>query len=241
MGLTGQQRIERGVPICGAKLKHGREGVCTAYPVPGNSRCRIHGGAARKGIDAPSYKNGRYTKLEKMKLMLPASYGDTVEDALSDPDLLSLRPDIAVLLAMEEDLWKQVASQSGDGDLWREVQKTWALFLKANKAKDVTAVNQRINELNKLINDGRSNHEIIDRILTVKEQVRKTKETEMKRIVASKMYITLQEAIGLFAKIKNGIIDGVEMHISDKAEGERLMTYLMEVMFSMIAMEENGE
>src|SRR5689334_1272270 len=56
-----------------------------------NGRCRIHGGLQPQGIARPGFKTGRYSKY------LPARLAGRYEEAASDPELLALKDDIALL------------------------------------------------------------------------------------------------------------------------------------------------
>ena len=46
---------------CGAKNRQGNP--CQKWPIKGRNRCRNHGGKSLRGVDSPSFKNGRYSKL----------------------------------------------------------------------------------------------------------------------------------------------------------------------------------
>lgn len=91
-----------GKKVCGAKLKSG-PGRCQCPIVsPVNGRCRIHGGTAKRGVANPRLKNGRYS------LDLPTQVAARYESALSDPNLLSVRDDIALLQAAIADVMGEI-------------------------------------------------------------------------------------------------------------------------------------
>ncbi|HAL28765.1 MAG TPA: hypothetical protein DCP25_18825 [Chloroflexi bacterium] len=63
----------RGVHLgrdCGAKLRPG--GSCPELPVPGRSRCRVHGGATPVGRDSPHFIHGRAPAPSLRALSAPA-------------------------------------------------------------------------------------------------------------------------------------------------------------------------
>lgn len=75
---------------CGAKTKSGSP--CQLPPVAGRNRCKYHGGKTPvAGPDHPTWKHGRYSKA------IPKGLKSLLEQAASDPDLLNLRDEIAVL------------------------------------------------------------------------------------------------------------------------------------------------
>ncbi len=76
--------------ICGARNRQGEP--CRVAPMP-NGRCYRHGGPTPSGIASPNLKHGRYSR------HLPERLLGRYEEALSDPELLSLRDDIALVQA----------------------------------------------------------------------------------------------------------------------------------------------
>ena len=81
-----------------------------------NGVCRVHGGQSRAGFEHPSLKHGRYSK------HLPTKAMAEFQQALHDPELLSLRNDIALVDVRLNEL---VAGLSGDTlpdtPTWREI------------------------------------------------------------------------------------------------------------------------
>ena len=74
---------------CGAKCRDGHS--CKGKPMA-NGRCRMHGGAAT----GRPIIHGRYSK------SLPADLKDRYEYFKADPDILSLKPEIALARTMME-------------------------------------------------------------------------------------------------------------------------------------------
>jgi hypothetical protein len=83
---------EEGRRICGATKKRGG-GRCQTRQVLSNGRCRMHGGNQKRGLASPNLKTGRYSQ------DLPTRVLARYEAALSDPSLLSLKDDIALVQA----------------------------------------------------------------------------------------------------------------------------------------------
>lgn len=93
---------QNGKKVCGAKLKSG-PGRCQSPIVSAtNGRCRIHGGTVPRGISNPRVKSGRYS------VDLPTRVAARYESALSDPNLLSVRDDIALLQAAIADVMGEI-------------------------------------------------------------------------------------------------------------------------------------
>lgn len=64
---------------------------CENPKEPDRDRCKFHGGASPRGVEHPNYRGRGYSK------DIPVGLADKVIDALNDPDLISLRHEIALL------------------------------------------------------------------------------------------------------------------------------------------------
>lgn len=83
---------------CGAKTRSGSP--CRKPKVPGRPRCRLHGGLSlAAGPTHPRWKHGRYSVVG-----VPENLAAQVQRAAEDPDLLSLREEIALVQATIVDL-----------------------------------------------------------------------------------------------------------------------------------------
>ena len=108
---------------CTAKSKRtGKQ--CKGWSVPGRTVCYQHGGATPRGMALPQTKTGRYSR------DLPTRLAARYQESLSDPDLLALREEIALIDARLGDLLKRVDSGES-GVLWDLLQKTYREFVMA--------------------------------------------------------------------------------------------------------------
>jgi hypothetical protein len=78
------------VARCGARTRNGA-GPCRQPGMAPSGRCRLHGGKSPRGLASPLTKTGRYSR------DLPTRVAARYESALADPELLSVRDDIALL------------------------------------------------------------------------------------------------------------------------------------------------
>ena len=81
---------------CGAKTRSGAP--CKNAPVTGANRCRMHGGKTPRGVALPQTRHGRYSKDLPTRLL--ARY----EEAVTDPELLNLSSEIALVDSMTRDV-----------------------------------------------------------------------------------------------------------------------------------------
>src|SRR5262249_52499599 len=105
---------------CRAKSKRSQE-RCKRWATPGREVCRMHGGRTLIGLAAPRLKTGRYSKF--LPIRLAADY----ERAAHDPELLSLRHELAVVEARIIDLLGRVDTGEAGG-LWHRARVAWQML-----------------------------------------------------------------------------------------------------------------
>jgi hypothetical protein len=177
---------------CGAKTRGARGGrPCKNWPVTGSTRCRMHGGMSKPaGPLHHAYKNGRYSKVLENLIIR-----DLYDAARTDPKLLQLNEDIALLVAKQQETlgglrtgkstaaWEALAvlldrarqALAGDGDL--------AATLDA--IGDVVANG---------VNDGAIWAEYTERT----ERIRRLIDTQRRYEEGLRMYLPLDQAQAIF-------------------------------------------
>lgn len=102
-------RGKDGRTVCGARTRTG--GRCQDGVVFENGRCRRHKGAAPRGVENPLTQNGRYS------LDLPTRVLTRYLTALADPELLSVRDDIALLQGAIQDIMAELKEAEARPDI----------------------------------------------------------------------------------------------------------------------------
>lgn len=171
-------------------------------PLEGRDRCKQHGGAS----PGRPIIHGRRSKY------LPARLLERVEDGLTDTNLISLTEDVALMDALicEEcenlgedkpaELWKQAARQFSDYQNKKD----------ADDPKERAAGMAAYWALKETLENGNGVYERIGRIVNLTEQKRKLSESELKRLVAAKQFVTVQELTIFVARLQNLIIESVK-------------------------------
>lgn len=179
---------------CQAKAKStGKQ--CQRSAVSGKRVCTVHGGLTPGGVASPNFKTGRYSKY------LPDRLTSRYEQAVSDPQLLELNHEIALIDSRLSDLLSRV--DSGEtGQLWQEVSKAWQAH-KATKS-DETAV-----QLDTLIKKGHDDYQAWNEIQNTIEQRRRLVESERKRLVEAQQYVTAVQAMTMIGNVLAIIKDNV--------------------------------
>lgn len=102
---------------CGAKTRAGT--TCEIAPVAGRTRCRLHGGATPRGpAIGPAFKHGRYS------LDRPTRLAAQYEELQADPDLTSVREEMALIHTRITEVLSQLSDELTDAqtrEVWREI------------------------------------------------------------------------------------------------------------------------
>jgi hypothetical protein len=151
-------------------------------------RCIKHGGkTGPTGIAHPSFKHGRYVK------SLPSRLAAQFEESESDPELMSLKAEVALIDARVADLLLN-AHEGGAHSVFADISKAWKQLQYANKDKDKQKINDAIRAMNEAINAGRSEALVWEQINKLIETRRKMVLAEGKRLQMLDQFITVQEA-----------------------------------------------
>lgn len=189
--------------MCGAKTRAGTPCRLAAMP---NGRCKFHGGMSPAGVTHYKYGTGK-TRRSKY---LPDNLIGKYEEALADPELLSLREDIALTETRINELMELLATP-GAAAAWGSVSAAFDDLRVAMNAKDVVEIQTALASLNSAIDEGAGYGVLWGQIFEVTEQRRKLVESEGKRLVAMQQMITNDRALLLISALL-GIL---KAHITD--------------------------
>ena len=192
---------------CGAKTRSGEP--CKAWAMP-NGRCRMHGGKSLKGLAHPGYKTGRYSKYVPSRLL------DRYEQAASDPELLNLSEEIALVDSRISELLESVdAGESGR--LWRGLSGLRRKFLDAQRAQDQEGMAAALSEILNGIGRGAQDWERWGEIADFLERRRRLVESEQKRRIAMHLVVKVEQAVDAMNQIADAVRDAVLEHVDDGA------------------------
>lgn len=188
---------------CGAKTRGGTP--CQRSPAPGRNRCNLHGGKTPRGIAAPNWKTGRWSKV------LPRGLVARYEQAVGDRRLLELRDDIALLDARTNELLSKVDQTHDSAALWRATQVTFTRLSASMQAKDADAITEHLTALGQLLNSGVADTELWHEIQSLIDQRRKLVESESRRLVELGSVLTVEQAMAfssaVLAAVKSNVAD----------------------------------
>ncbi len=187
---------------CGAKTRQG--GTCKQPALP-NGRCHYHGGKSLGGLASPTFKHGRYSRV------LPARLAARYDEATTDPALLELRADVALLDARLADVLSRVDTGES-GALWTTLQNHRRDVLAAKRVGDSVAQAVALNALLETVGQGHADYRAWQEIGALLEQRRKLVESERKRLVEMQQTLTVERAMLLIGAI-SGVI---KAHVHDR-------------------------
>jgi hypothetical protein len=193
---------------CSAHSKRSGEG-CKSRAVIGRTTCRMHGGKTPVGIGSPHLKSGRYSKL------LPARLLERYQQQLTDPELLGLRDEIALLDARAEELVQQLGQDDLPGN-WTKLRGSWTAYKQAQEALDELAMTEAFTSFDALMEqDGneQNEREIWGEIHSLFALRRRLVESERKRITEMQQTLTTGQVLAVIA----GVVDSVRRHVADPA------------------------
>jgi hypothetical protein len=133
--------MRKGV-VCRAKTRAG--GKCQRRP-NSTGRCKLHGGASRRGPDSPTCKHGRRSKYVRGGKRLQAAYAA----ALNDPELTSMKVELAALDAIVAGMASGL--EGVDRQALAKLQANQAEIPKAVRSDDEDWLKAALAEQDKLI------------------------------------------------------------------------------------------
>jgi hypothetical protein len=165
----------------------------------------MHGGKIPRGPALPQFKSGRYSKF------LPAQMAAKYRDATKDPELLSLRSELALLDARTAELLGRMDTGES-GAMWEALQQAWAAFRHARNRRDVPQMHLAIDKLDRLMDRQHTDHAAWREIGEAIEQRRKLVDSEQKRLIALQQVITAESALTLMGTL----VDIITTHVTDQ-------------------------
>jgi hypothetical protein len=184
-----------------------------------NGRCATHGGLAARGAAHKGYKGGRYSRA------LPDRLLERYEEALADPELLSLREEISIIQTRTEEVMSKLDTGES-GAIWKKLQKAALNYKAAEKAlnrrnlsedAEMEWKSKRDNALEDMIDaieDGATDYAAWREVLDLFQQRKSIGEAEQKRLIAMQQMITAESAVTMQVRILNII----KNHVTDPAQ-----------------------
>jgi hypothetical protein len=178
---------------------------CRKWAVRGSGFCAFHGGRSLAGIAHPNFKHGK-----RSKYMMPA-LDEKVREAASDPELLSLREDIALVDGLLAESLQRLDSGESAA-VWKEVLRVADDMAAAVAMQDMERVFGHATAIKTLVDRASKIRAAVQDTVNLIEQRRRLIESEAKRL--EKMHqMARYEDVALFVR---RVFISVRQHVSDQ-------------------------
>lgn len=213
---------------CCAKLKR-RNGVCP-NPAMDNGRCDKHGGKTPPpGPTHPNYTHGRHSKY------LPTAVAKHFDEAMADPEFLSIRPNAALVHARKKELEKRLETGESSAT-WKELREAWGEFERGNRlqreaatlldddARTIALTQSReiigaaLDSIKRLITGGASEQQQWNELLKINSLEEQMKQSEVSRLQRAAQIMTLGEVAMLIHQLQQAVM----LEIKDKEQLRRI-------------------
>jgi hypothetical protein len=178
---------------------------CRNHAMKGLAVCRMHGGKTPRGPASANYKDGRHSRF------LPSRMFAHYRAAEHDPELMSLRQDLALLDARIIDLLKRVDTGEA-GSIWVELQAAWARLGRAQARGNVETYKLAYEDVGRLVTKGCRDTAAWREIGELIDQRRKLVESEQRRLTLAHEVLNRDQAMALLGQV----VDILRRHVPDR-------------------------
>jgi hypothetical protein len=184
---------------CKARTKRGLK--CRALALKNKLYCKHH-----SRVTQMDRNSGRYSA------NIPKHLLKDYEAGIADPNLTTLRDDIALFDARINELLSQIDSGENP-DMWLDLQRSWGNFMDAVREGDADKQRTLLPAINTLIIRGASKASAWKELGIVLEKRRKMVESEQKRLVSTSQMIAVEQVMHLMAATINALRKVVNKHV----------------------------
>jgi len=197
-------------------------------PAMANGKCRMHGGKSLSGVAHPNYKGAGRSRV------VPARWADAYTGAIDDPDLLSLRHDIASVDAQIDELVGRLPETEDEVEAFVSFLATFGSMkryhaeandLKKNELERAEAQRnfflafETAAVLLQEVNGYKTSElEIAGRTMELREQRRRLVDTETKRLTAAVQSMRVESVKAILW----ALLDILRREISDRKLLQRI-------------------
>lgn len=200
---------------CTAKSKQSGE-QCKRHAVPGRNVCAMHGGKSPGGLGSATLKSGKYSKY------LPQGLAAKYAAAVTDPEILALNNEIALVDARAMELLDGLNSGEATATLWNKLQKAAAELDAAQRAGDAVKLAMALNDMLELIRRGAAESARWLEIYNLFERRRRLVDSERKRRMDMQTSVNADQIMILV----RAIADLVNQHVTDRDARSAISTGL---------------
>lgn len=188
---------------CNAKAKSTGK-PCTRDAMLGSTKCYVHGGNTPRGIASPHYKG-----LDR-STHLPRGLATIFEQMASNPDLLSVRADVALVDALIANKLPKL-EEGESAQHWEMAIKLISKARVAYKSEQYGTLEECLHELEALADDRRLFYATEQEVQSQLELRRKLVDTENKILYNKEKALTAEQAMLLVG----ALLESVRRNVKD--------------------------
>jgi hypothetical protein len=178
---------------------------CRNHAMKGLAVCRMHGGKTPRGPASANYKDGRHSRF------LPSRMFAAYRAAGLDPELMSLRQDLALVEARIIDVLKRVDTGEA-GSIWINLQAAWVRLARAQARADADMYKIAFADVGCLVTKGFGDTVAWREIGELIDQRRKLVESEQRRLALAHEVLSRDQAMALMGQV----VDILRRHVPDR-------------------------
>lgn len=168
--------------------------------------CKYHGAGTHDSPAGRPPVTGNYSK------HLPTRYMHDFEEYLHDPNLLSMRKEMALLDVRMGELLERLETSDAP-QAWMKIAVAAAMLEKVLKDKDgkfnMGTIDEIVDILHTAITAHKDDKDTWHELVNLIDNRRKVADVERRRVEAAKKYLTLQEANTMLAYFVNSVMKNV--------------------------------
>lgn len=165
----------------------------------------MHGGKSPIGPGLPQFKTGRYSAF------LPSRMAADFDAAMGDPELVSLRKEIATVDARIIDLYRRV-DKGEAGTIWEELHEAWASLERAQARAEAGAYQTAFDHVKRIVAKGFNDTAAWAEVCNQIDLRRKLVDSEQRRLTLAHESLTQDRAMMMMSRL----VGIVQKHVTDR-------------------------
>lgn len=182
---------------------------CVRAAVPGTYACTLHGGLT-PAKDKP----------QSLLDVIPIDLSDKFKTIMENPEYLSNRNDIMLMILRQWDLIEQLGNQAGSKDDWDKVQEVDRLLKRGELVKASSL-------LQNALDSHKNKKDVWDEIYKVENVVKDLRSAETKIAKDLKLMASADQVERLMDRVFTVLMRGIEKYVTDSSEQVRFIQYIV--------------
>jgi hypothetical protein len=182
------------IKLCSAQTSAGE--YCKLPALQGRNFCQYHGGKTLVGHESPIFRTGLWSQQRKRFSTVAPELLEKIDALRNDPDLLSLKDDIAYITA-NLDMRAEAASKGVSYELYESLLDQFHVC----KASPPEAFDKEFKRLGKLITDGIDAYKASDAVIDLIKKRADVIETEQRMAHVKSYTIEVDQAYSLIMQV----------------------------------------